>query len=151
MSNLRYNPYGAGRLSEPKELNYVAVMPDAPNVIEGVELIDAVMPVNTLTGQRSSVFDFLKLATGAKSDLVAQLVQALPTISSDPALSDSDRVSMVAARLASGTPAEDARLVQVLSENADILFRNNPELKEPVQVSDPENVNSTIQFDPENV
>lgn len=152
MSKLRFNPFGTGRLDyENAEDVAVSVMPDSPNVIEGVELIDAVMPVNKLTGQRQSVFDFLKLATGAKADLVSKVIAELPVVRSDPNMTDSDRVNMLAMRFASGTPAENERLVQVLSENASVLFGSNPELKESVTEQVDSEVNS-IKFDPtENV
>ena len=80
---------------------------DVPDVVlDGAELYDTLCPVNKLTGHRSSVFKLLGKLTGAKADLLNAVLQELPTIQSDPRLSDQDRVDYLVSRLSTGTPEE---------------------------------------------
>lgn len=90
-------------------------------VIEGKELYETVCPVSKFTGHRESPFKLLGKLTGAKADLLNAVLQEIPSLASDPRLSDEDRVNTVVGRLSTGTPAEDSLMAERLMNDIDAL------------------------------
>lgn len=118
MENYRFGcakPYVAKEVPEQ-------IFTNNPCVIEGAEVIDTLLPVNKLTGHRGSLYKLLGKITGAKSDLLNSVLQELPVLRSDASLTDEQRVEMLVPRLASGSPAEDALMAEMLMKNVDVLF-----------------------------
>lgn len=105
---------------------------DAPKVIDGVMELETLLPVSKLTGRRVDPLSVLQSQFSKDSRLLDALFQELPTVKSDPSLSDADRVDMLAQRLSIGLPYEQDELVRQLSDVADILF--------PKQVKDSEKI-----------
>ena len=121
------------RVSKSKEC---VPLLDAPRVIEGLDILKQVCPVNPLTGKRASVLEALGSVTAdpKKRYLVDELIRELPTIRNNPNLDDEGRVMALAERLETGTPSEDAKVAERLSEISDILFRGAPQaVKEVTQ------------------
>lgn len=115
---------------------------DVPeNVIEGAEIYDTICPVSKLTGHRMSVFKLLGKLTGAKADLLNAVLQELPTVASDPRLTDKDRADFLVSRLCSGTPAENAVIAEKIMNDLDTLGLST---KQAEKVA--ESVQSTIEF-----
>lgn len=104
-------------------------MLDAPRVIEGLDILKQVCPVNPLTGKRASILEALGSVTAdpKKRYLVDELIRDLPTIRNNPNLDDEGRVMALAERLETGTPSEDAKVAERLSEISSILFRGAPQ------------------------
>lgn len=97
-----------------------------PILIEGADVYDIICPVSEFSGNRANPLDLLKLALPDKDyRFLNSVLQEIPSIPSDPNLSDDDRVSMLTYRLSSGTPAEDEALMHSLLKVADVLFPNN--------------------------
>lgn len=100
---------------------------DAPIVIEGVDVYDILCPSSNLTGNRTNPLDLLRMALPDKDyRFVNQLLQELPTVNSDPNLSDDDRIATLTYRLSSGTPAEDEIVMHSLMKISDVLFADRP-------------------------
>lgn len=115
-------------LTQPS--NEVPVVAPVVPVMEGLELLDVVCPVSKATGHRQSPFKLLGKLTGAKADVLNAVLQELPTIVSDPRLSDEDRVAYIVERCSSGTPAEDALMAERLMNDIDALgLRNQVDVK----------------------
>lgn len=91
------------------------------SVIEGKELFETVCPVSKFTGHRESPFKLLGKLTGAKADVLNSILQELPSIASDPRLTDEDRAQFIVARCSTGTPAEDAIMVERIMLDLDAL------------------------------
>lgn len=128
----------------PVSVGVTKVCLDVPDsVIEGAELFDTLCPVNKLTGHRSSVFKLLGKLTGAKADLLNAVLQELPTVQSDPRLSDQDRVDYLVSRLSTGTPAEDALMAERIMNDLDALGLSSKQADKVVE--------STIEFDKSDV
>lgn len=94
----------------------------APNVISGVVEVDTLLPVSKFTGRREDPLTLLKSQFSKDSRLLDALLQQLPTIPSDPNLSDEDKVMMLAGKFDQGTPADNDALVQRLMSVSDMLF-----------------------------
>lgn len=92
-----------------------------PPVIEGAEIFDTLCPFNKFNGHRENALSLLGKITGANSQLLQAVLQELPTIVSDPSLTDDDRVNYLVPRLCSGTPAEQAIVADNLMKNLDSL------------------------------
>jgi hypothetical protein len=92
-----------------------------PVVIEGLDILDTICPFNKFTGHRDNPLSLLGLITGANRQLLDSVLQDLPVISSDPNMSDEDRVNYLVPRLCSGTPAEQAIVVENMMKNIDAL------------------------------
>lgn len=92
-----------------------------PNVIEGADLLDTLIPYNKFTGHRENPLSLLGKITGANADLLNAVLTELPTLKSDPNLSDQDRIDFLVPRLCSGTPAEQALVAENLMKNLDAL------------------------------
>lgn len=118
---------------------------DQPLIIEGADLYDAIAPVSSLTGRRENVVSLLsRLQSDPEMSRVMNvLLQELPSIQSDPRLTDEDRINLLTERLSVGTPAEDDAVRRRLESVADILFANSPHVVKDV-VSD-----GKISFNPE--
>lgn len=87
---------------------------DAPVVIEGVEYLDAIMPVSSLTGNRMSIYEAMNMIGNEKfSRQLDSFLTEFQSISSDPRLSDDDRVEMLKSR-ALDLPCENERYRQSL-------------------------------------
>lgn len=110
---------------------------DAPRVIEGLDILKQVCPVNPLTGKRASILEALGSVTAdpKKRYLVDDLIRELPTIRNNPDLDDEGRIMALAERLETGTPSEDARVAERLSEISSILFRGAPQAVKDVTQS----------------
>lgn len=111
-------------VSERQEIKYE--MPKAPVLIEGVQEINALCPVNKLTGKRSNVLSMLNMVTEGKlNERALKLVlQDLPSQPQDSAMSDAQRFEFVQTRLSTGSPAEDAVVSERLFAVADALGIN---------------------------
>lgn len=92
-----------------------------PPVIEGAEIFDTLCPFNKFNGHRENPLALLGKITGANSQLLQAVLYELPTIASDPRLTDEDRVNYLVPRLCSGTPAEQAIVADNLMKNLDAL------------------------------
>lgn len=92
-----------------------------PAVIEGADIFDTLCPFNKFNGHRENPLSLLGKITGADSQLLNSILQELPTIASDPNLTDEDRVNFLVPRLCSGTPAEQAIVAGHLMKNLDAL------------------------------
>ena len=117
MTNLRF-----GCANPLHEVNH-DVPECAPliQVLEGKELYETVCPVSKFSGHRESPFKLLGKLTGAKADLLNAVLQEIPSLASDPRLSDEDRVNAVVDRLSTGTPAEDALMAERIMNDIDAL------------------------------
>lgn len=108
-----------------KKSKGVVEVHSAPRVIEGLQLIEQVCPINPLTGKRSSLIEAL-LSVSAdpeKRHILGEVLNELPTLRSDPNLDDEGRMAVLAERLSTGTPAEDEAFAERLASLSDILFR----------------------------
>lgn len=106
------------------------------HVIEGLELIEQLCPVNPLTGKRSSLIEAVQTAVAdpKKAYLVDKIMKELPALRADPKLDDEGRLMLLSERLSSGTPSEDEAFMERLSSMSDILFRGAPQaVKEVVK------------------
>ena len=92
-----------------------------PVVIEGLEVFNTICPHSKSTGHRENPLSLLGLLTGADSQLLQSVLQELPSIASDPRLSDEDRVNYLVPRICSGTPAEQAVIAEKLMNDLDAL------------------------------
>lgn len=100
---------------------------DAPVLLEGADVYDILCPPSKLTGNRSNPLDLLKMALPDKDyRFLGQILQEVPSVSSDPNLSDEDRISVLSYRLATGTPAEDESFTRSLMKIVDSLFPAKP-------------------------
>lgn len=108
--------------------NEVCVVAPTVEVIEGAELFDVVAPVSKFTGHRENPLSLLGKLTGAKADVLNAVLQELPTVASDPRLTDEDRVAYIVERCSSGTPAEDALMAERLMNDIDALGLRNTEV-----------------------
>ena len=81
---------------------------NAPVVFEGAEVLDALCPVSSLTGNRMSVYEAVQMVGNEKfSRAVDALLPEIPAIANDSRLSDDDKVSMLMSRLDTGLPSEN--------------------------------------------
>lgn len=86
-------------------------------IVEGVKELDAIAPVNHLTGDRQSVLDLLGLVLSPdKKDLLQRFVSDVQVQRAMTSLSDEDMISLTAERLSTGYPAEDALFAQNLAK-----------------------------------
>lgn len=103
-----------------------------PRLIDGVDILDTICPISKLTGHRTNPLTLL----GAVSDGNARLLQAvlteLPSVQSDPRVSDEDRLDTLVSRLDTGTFADMDLVREALASISDSLFVK-PEVKENVE------------------
>lgn len=106
---------------------------DYPSVIEGVEVIDALMPVSKLTGHRTSPQALVGLLFDPqKARFVQSLLQELP-YSGQP--DDDGTFAELASRLDLGTPAERELFIKHLDCLADSLSVENRKSVEALKSS----------------
>lgn len=105
---------------------------DVPHLIDGVQELETLLPVSKLTGRRADVLEVLTLAFNKDSRLLDALLQELPTIPSDPNISDVERVQMLAGRFDQGTRADNDALVERLMSVSDVLFPKSAEHAETI-------------------
>lgn len=82
---------------------------DAPVVLDGVELVDTICPINKATGLResfSSAIERLK-SDPVKGRLLDKVLSDLPVIGSNSSLSVDDKLSALMPVLETGTPADN--------------------------------------------
>lgn len=80
----------------------------APVVFDGAEVLDALCPVSSLTGNRMSIYEAVQMVGNEKfSRAIDALLPEIPSIAIDSRLSDDDRVSMLMSRLDTGLPSEN--------------------------------------------
>lgn len=120
-------------LTQPSD--EVCVVAPTVEVIEGAELFDVVAPVSKFTGHRENPLSLLGKLTGAKADVLNVVLQELPTVASDPRLSDEDRVAYIVERCSTGTPAEDALMAERLMNDIDALGLRNQDVDKPSETS----------------
>lgn len=113
-----------------------------PQVIEGAEILDTLCPVNKFNGHRENPLSLLGKITGADSRLLNSILQELPTITSDPSMTDEDRVNYLVPRLSSGTPAEQAIIAEHMLRNLDALGLSSKKSADVVN-----DVKQTIEFE----
>lgn len=102
------------------------VLSQCPILIDGADVYDILCPPSSLTGNRNNPLDLLRIVLPDKENrFLNQILQEIPTVSSDPNLSDEDRISTITYRLASGTPAEDEIIMHSLMKVADVLFHSD--------------------------
>lgn len=107
-------------------------------LLEGVELIDSLMPVSSLTGNRMSFYEALKLVGSEKySRQIDALMVEWPSVASDPRMSDDDRVEFLTSRLSTGLPSEDDALRRQLEK---VVSDFSPLVQEEVK-------DNVIEFD----
>lgn len=108
------------------------VLSQCPVLIDGADVYDILCPPSSLTGNRNNPLDLLRIVLPDKENrFLNQILQEIPTVSSDPNLSDEDRISTITYRLASGTPAEDEIIMHSLMKVADVLFPSDSPSDEP--------------------
>lgn len=95
---------------------------DVPHLIDGAQELETLLPVSKLIGRRADVLEVLTLAFNKDSRLLDALLQELPTIQSDPNISDSDKVRLLAGRFDQGTRADNDALIERLMSVSDVLF-----------------------------
>lgn len=136
------------RLSECP-IDVVPPVVDSPRIVEGVEVIDTLLPVSKLTGRREDPLTLLKSQFSKDSRLLDSLLQELPTIPSDPNLSDADKVQLLAGKFDQGTPADNDAFVSRLMEVSDVLFP--AQSKQAVQEVKQAAAEEHIDFKPEDI
>lgn len=116
-----------------KETKLVSPVSFAPVVIEGMDIIEQICPINPLTNKRSSVLEALGsvVSDPKKRYLVDELIKELPSIRNNPNMDDEDRIAVLSERLETGTPFEDEQAAERLSEISDVLFRGSPQAVKP--------------------
>lgn len=95
---------------------------DSPVVIDGVNELETLLPVNKLTGRRADVSTLLSMQFSKDSRLLQQIFTELPVVQSDPNISDSDKFDVLVDRLSTGTPYENEVMMHKLADVADVLF-----------------------------
>lgn len=99
------------------------VSDEFPVLINGADVYDLLCPPSSLTGNRNNPLDLLRIALPDKDYRFLNMVlQEVPSVASDPNLTDDDRIATLSYRLASGTPAEDEQFMHSLMKVADVLF-----------------------------
>lgn len=106
---------------ERSEIEYE--LPKAPVLIEGVQELNTLCPVNKLTGKRANPLAILNMvADGKVNERALKLVlQELPSQPQDSSMNDIQRFEFVQNRLSTGSPAEDAIVSERLFAVADSL------------------------------
>lgn len=105
-------------------------------LIEGITEYDTLCPVSKLTGHRVDPTSLLRVALSDKnSRLLSAILQDLPEVNSMPGVSDEQKIELLVSRHATGTMAEQDIVREQLASIADVLFVNQPELKEQSQDS----------------
>lgn len=120
------NHFGLSR-SRRCDKNNVAVAPmsldvrsDNPNILEGVEYIDAIMPVSNLTGNRMSIYEAVQILGNEKfSRQLDAFLTEFKSLPSDNKMSDIDRIQLLKPRWETGCPAEDERFANRLAQFVD--------------------------------
>lgn len=130
-------------VNDVSEVSYI-LEPLARNVvvIDGADIYEKLCPVSKLTGKRESPFKLLQKLSGADSALLNSVLQELPTVDSNPNLTDADRAQFLSLRLCDGTPAEQALLAEKLMFDINALGLSVEKSEAVAQVAD-----STIRFD----
>lgn len=105
---------------------------EIPHLIDGAQELETLLPVSKLIGRRADVLEVLALAFNRDSRLLDALLQELPTIPSDPNISDSDKVQMLVGRFDQGTRADNDALVERLMSVSDVLFPQQAENAEKI-------------------
>lgn len=133
LNNLAYSPE-----IEKVDFKLPTSVNDTP-IIEGVTEYDTLCPISKVTGHRGNPLLLLRLGVSDKTArLLDAVLQEIPSVQ-DMNASDEDKLAMCVQRLSSGTLAENDLITKELSNYVDVLFPNNPEVKEQVK--------ETINFD----
>lgn len=119
------------------------------SVCEGKELYETCCPVSKYTGHRESPFKLLGKLTGAKADVLNSLLQELPTVFSDPRLTDSDRARFIVERAVSGTPAEQAIVAERLANDLEALGFSQKQAQSVAESSKIEFDKTEVPVEPE--
>lgn len=127
-------------VANSKQLGLIheAAMVKAENLsvlVEGVQILDAISPVNNLTGTRENPLNLIGLIMDdTRKDLLSKLLADVPTIKSMASLPDDEMADLVAPRLATGIPAEDAAFNEHLFAVASAVM---PEIRRAAGVQQP--------------
>lgn len=99
------------------------VLKDIPTLIEGDKELDAIAPVNHVTGSRMNVLDLLGVVLSPdRKDLLQKFLADVPAAAAMTGLSDEDALSLLQERTCKGYPAEDDAYCKMLEDNASLLL-----------------------------
>ena len=112
---------------------------DHPALLDGADLFEAACPVNPLTGHRDNPLSILRYALTPKNERLLDVILAELPVVREMDASDDVKLQTLASRLDVGTFAENDFVMKRLSVISDVLFENNPEIKQEV--------NQNIEFD----
>lgn len=117
MLSIQYPVCNASVLFSPSEDELKQVVP----IVEGVKELDALCPVNHVTGDRQSPLDLLNLVLSPdRKDLLGKFLQNITPEMSMSQLDDVSMLEILPSRLSTGTPAEDALFAKQLEKVIDV-------------------------------
>lgn len=119
------------------------VIGNAPSVIDGVDIINTLCPVNKKTGLRENILSLLKklVADPAKQALLMQCLQELPTNDSLQGVSDDILAEFCEQRLSVGTPAENAVLRQQFMD----VYEHSEEIRKSLSPQQVEQASPSVE------
>lgn len=119
------------------------VVGDAPCVIDGVDIINTLCPVNKKTGLRENILSLLKklVADPAKQALLMQCLQELPTNDGPQGVSDDILAEFCEQRLSVGTPAENAELRQQFMD----VYEHSEEIRKSLTPQQAEQIQPNVE------
>lgn len=113
MLSVQYPVCKASVLFSPSENDLKHIVP----IVEGVKELDALCPVNHVTGDRQSPLDLLDLVLSPdRKDLLGKFLQNIKPEMSMSMLDDVSMLEILPSRLSTGTPAEDALFAKQLEK-----------------------------------
>lgn len=117
MLSIQYPVCKSSVLFSPSENDLKHIIP----LVEGVKELDALCPVNHVTGDRQSPLDLLNLVLSAdRKDLLGKFLQNITPEMSMSQLDDASMLEILPSRLSTGTPAEDALFAKQLEKVIDV-------------------------------
>lgn len=113
-------------------------------IVEGVKELDAIAPVNHITGDRMNVLDLINLVLSPdRKDLLKKFLQDVPTAQSLTQLDDESAIQLLRDRTSSGYPADDDLFAKKMASIADIAL---PALREMASKASSKSSSETIEF-----
>lgn len=92
-------------------------------VVDGVKELDALCPVNHLTGDRENPLNLIGfILSDPKKRLLEKFLQELPVNNEFRGLSDKDQLDFVCSYLSDGMPAEKDQMLHLFQEIADVAL-----------------------------
>lgn len=119
------------------------IVGNAPCVIDGVDIINTLCPVNKKTGLRENILSLLKklVSDPAKQALLLQCLQELPTNDGPQGVSDDILAEFCEQRLSVGTPAENAVLRQQFMD----LYEHSEEISKSFTPQQAEQIQPNVE------